>query len=158
LCVENHFILIWLTPTKCSNIDIRVHYEIRYLKQNYNISWLRTRAPGIQRRKQYHSSSVLLYERRYVRYRISYKTLFQTPIYCQTLLSQSDIGGSNIRNSPISLITDMVSDVKGDGQTSWRKKITKFMHKPFAQLHNFESRNRTAFWWIRCVFIHNIFY
>ncbi len=42
-----------------------------------------------------------------VRYRISDKTLFQSPILCWTTLSQSDIRSSDIRLSPISLITDI---------------------------------------------------
>ncbi len=42
-----------------------------------------------------------------VGYRISDKTLFRHPKYCQTPLSQSDIGSSDIRLSPISLITDI---------------------------------------------------
>ncbi len=40
-------------------------------------------------------------------YRISEKSLFRYPILCRTPLSQSDIGRSDIRLSPISLITDI---------------------------------------------------
>jgi hypothetical protein len=42
-----------------------------------------------------------------IRYQIWDKTLFLYPIQCRTLLSQSNVGDSDSRLSPISLITDI---------------------------------------------------
>ncbi len=55
----------------------------------------------------YHSATVILYETWDVEYLILEKTLFRYPIQCRTPLSQSDIVGSDIRLSPILLITDI---------------------------------------------------
>ncbi len=64
-----------------------------------------------------------------VGYRISDKTLFRYPLSWRTPLSQSDIGSSDIRLSPIPLITDILLGVLHSGP--FPLKAASWLH-----LHN----------------------